>query len=147
VPAHRRRRRGGARWAIQFGLTERPRHDGRARLACHYEPYSLELVGSDAPGADHTGYELARGIALEDAAAHLDGLGVEHRIEDGAVHLRDPDGHGVELQPYRPADDPRPPIARSTTTLGGFHPRKLGHVNSLTADWPAWSPSTATSSA
>jgi len=124
------------RWAIQFGLTERPREGGRARLACHYEPYSLELVGSDRPGADHTGYELARGIAVGDAAAHLDALGVEHRIEDGAVHLTDPDGQGVELLPYRPADDPRPPIARSTTTLGGFHPRKLGHVNSLTADVP-----------
>ena len=124
------------RWAIQFGLTERPRRDGRAYLACHYERYSLELApaGRLGAGADHTGYELSRGIALEDAAAHLDGLGVEHRIEDGAVHLRDPDGHGVELLPYRPADDPRPPIARSTTTLGGFHPRKLGHVNSLTAD-------------
>jgi catechol-2,3-dioxygenase len=122
------------RWAIQFGLTERPRADGRAYLACDYEPYSLELVASDRPGADHTGYELARGIALEDAAAHLDGLGVEHRLEGGAIHLRDPDGHGVELLPYRPADDPRPPIARSTTTLGGFHPRKLGHVNSLTGN-------------
>jgi catechol 2,3-dioxygenase-like lactoylglutathione lyase family enzyme len=122
------------RWAIQFGLTERPRTGPRAHLACHYEPYSLELAPSDAPGADHTGYELARGIALEDAAAHLDALGVEHRIEDGAVHLRDPDGHGIELLPYRPADDPRPPIARATTTLGGFHPRKLGHVNSLTGD-------------
>jgi catechol-2,3-dioxygenase len=122
------------RWAVQFGLTERPRRDGRAYLACHYEPYSLELAASDQAGADHTGYELARGIALEDAAAHLDGLGVPHRLEDGAVHLRDPDGHGVELLPYRPADDPRPPIARATTTLGGFHPRKLGHVNSLTGD-------------
>ncbi len=122
------------RWAVQFGLTERPRRDGRAYLACHYEPYSLELLASDRAGADHTGYELARGIALEDAAAHLDGLGVEHRIEDGAVHLRDPDGHGVELLPHRPAEDPRPPIARSTTTLAAFHPRKLGHVNSLTAD-------------
>ena len=122
------------RWAVQFGLVERERSSGRARLACDYESYSLELVAGDRPGADHAAYELARGFALEDAAAHLDALGVEHRIADGAVHLRDPDGMGVELVPYRPAQDPRPPVARSTTTLGAFHPRKLGHVNSLTGD-------------
>ena len=122
------------RWAIQFGLSERERINERARLACDYEAYSLEIVGSDRPGADHTGYELARGLALDDAAAHLDALGVGHRLEDGALHLMDPDGHGIELVPYRAPDDHRPPIARSTSTLGGFHPRKLGHVNSLTGD-------------
>jgi catechol 2,3-dioxygenase-like lactoylglutathione lyase family enzyme len=62
---------------------------------------------------------------------------VEHRREGDALHLTDPDGHGIELMPYRPADDPRPAIARSTTTLGGFHPRKLGHINSLTGDLPS----------
>ena len=36
--------------------------------------------------------------------------------------------------PYAPPEDARPAIARSTTTLAGFHPRKLGHVNSLTGD-------------
>jgi catechol 2,3-dioxygenase-like lactoylglutathione lyase family enzyme len=122
------------RWAVQFGLTPREAGDGRARLACDYEPYSLELIASDRAGADHVAFELTREIGLDDAAAHLDGLGVAHRLEDGALHLTDPDGLGVELVPYRQADDPRPPIARSTSTLGGFHPRKLGHVNSLTGD-------------
>ena len=123
-----------ARWSIQFGLTERGRREGRAYLACDYEPYSLELVQAASAGHDHTGYELARGIGLDDAAAHLAGLGVEHRLADGALHLSDPDGAGVELRPYERSDDPRPAIARSTTTLPGFHPRKLGHVNSLTGD-------------
>ena len=59
-------------------------------------------------------------------------MGVEHERHGGALHLRDPDGNGVELVPFAAADDPRPPIARSTTTLRGFHPRKLGHVNFLT---------------
>ncbi|HET8979797.1 MAG TPA: VOC family protein [Solirubrobacteraceae bacterium] len=125
------------RWSIQFGLTERERRGARAYLACDYEPYSLELVQGGAPGHDHTAYELARSVSLTDAAAHLVGLGVEHRIVDGAIHLEDPDGAGVELRPFAPADDRRPPIARSTTTLPGFHPRKLGHVNSLTADLAA----------
>jgi catechol 2,3-dioxygenase-like lactoylglutathione lyase family enzyme len=125
------------RWSIQFGLTVRELTSERARLACAYEPYSLELVPSDAPGADHTGYELARGVTLQDAARRFDGLGVEYELVAGALRLRDPDGHGVELLPYHPDPDPRPAIARSTSTLGGFHPRKLGHVNSLTGQLSA----------
>jgi catechol 2,3-dioxygenase-like lactoylglutathione lyase family enzyme len=125
------------RWSIQFGLSPRVVGYGRALLACDYEPYSVELATGGVPGYDHTGWELARGVSLDDAAAHLEALGVEHDRRDGALHLRDPDGHGVELVPYTPLDDPRPPIARSTTTLPAFHPRKLGHVNFLTGDLTA----------
>ena len=57
-----------------------------------------------------------------------------YEVVAGAIYLRDPDGFGIELVPYFPPDDPRPAIARSSTTLGGFHPRKLGHINSLTGD-------------
>ena len=123
-----------ARWSIQFGLSRRPDHAGRAYLACDYETYCLELVGRPDPGHDHTGFELARGITLDDAATHLRSLGVEHRLQDAAVVLRDPDGQGIELVAYEPAADPRPPVARSSAVLPGFHPRKLGHVNSLTGD-------------
>ena len=126
-----------ARWSIQFGLSRRADREGRAYLACDYEPYSLELVRGDEPGHDHTGYELARGITLEDASAHLHGLGIEHRREDRALHLRDPDGQGIELVAHEPAEDPRPPVARLTTSVPGFHPRKLGHVNSLTGNLAA----------
>jgi catechol 2,3-dioxygenase-like lactoylglutathione lyase family enzyme len=129
------------RWSIQFGLTVRSQRGGHTYLACDYEPYSLELVTTAAgaqPGADHTGYELARDVSLQDAAAHLAGLGIDHHRDDEApsIRLRDPDGHGIELVPYAPETDPRPPIARSSCTLAGFHPRKLGHVNSLTGDLP-----------
>jgi catechol 2,3-dioxygenase-like lactoylglutathione lyase family enzyme len=122
------------RWSIQFGLTVREQHDDRALLACAYEPYSLELVSAADPGPDHTGYELARGVTLDDAAVHLQQLEIEHGRERAALHLRDPDGHGVELVEFSPDPDPRPAIARSTDTLAAFHPRKLGHVNSLTGD-------------
>jgi catechol 2,3-dioxygenase-like lactoylglutathione lyase family enzyme len=121
------------RWSIQFGLTIRELTPERARLACAYEPYSLELVPSDTPGADHAGFELARGVSLDDAARRLDALGVAYERDSSALRLRDPDGFGIELIPYAPPDDPRPAIARSSTTLGGFHPRKLGHINSLTS--------------
>jgi catechol 2,3-dioxygenase-like lactoylglutathione lyase family enzyme len=122
------------RWSIEFGLNERERSGDRAYLACAYEPYSLELVQADAPGADHAGFELARAVSLDDAAAHLDSLGVQYRRDDWGLHLADPDGFGIELLPWRPEDDRRPSVSRASTTLGGFHPRKLGHVNVLTAD-------------
>jgi len=122
------------RWAIQFGLTVREHGADRSYLACDYEPYSLELAQSPSPGPDHTGYELSRGITLDDAADELARLGIPHRRSAGAVHLQDPDEHGIELVPFTAEDDPRPPVARSTSTLPAFHPRKLGHVNSLTAD-------------
>jgi catechol-2,3-dioxygenase len=130
------------RWSIQFGLTERARTDDRAYLACDYEPYSLELIASDRPGFDHAAYELARGVSLDHAAHHLEALSVAHHRRDtraaaNAIVLDDPDGHGVELLPWRPADDAFPPIARQTTTLPAFHPRKLGHINTLTGDLDA----------
>jgi catechol-2,3-dioxygenase len=125
------------RWSIQFGFSERQRGDGRAYLACAYEPYSLELVESDVPGADHSGFELARGLTLDEAARHLDAQGISHHRDEHALQLTDPDGHGIELLPWQPADEPWPAVARSTSTLAAFHPRKLGHVNSLTADVPA----------
>jgi catechol 2,3-dioxygenase-like lactoylglutathione lyase family enzyme len=126
------------RWTVQFGLQERERRDGHAYLACAYEDYSLELMGDGGePGADHSGYELARGVSLGDAAARLDALGVTHHRDGDALRLTDPDGHGIELLRYAPQADRRPPVARSTTTLAAFHPRKLGHVNAMVADLPA----------
>jgi catechol 2,3-dioxygenase-like lactoylglutathione lyase family enzyme len=126
-----------ARWSIQFGLTERERGADRALLACGYEPYSLELVEADEPGYDHHAFELARDCSLGDAAAHLDRLGIAFEQRDGALHLADADGFGVELVPYRPADDLRPDVARSTTDLRGYRPRKLGHTNFLTGELAA----------
>jgi catechol 2,3-dioxygenase-like lactoylglutathione lyase family enzyme len=122
------------RWAIQFGLTERGRGPGRAFLRCGYEPYSLELVAAADPGFDHQAFELARGCSLGDAAAHLDRCRVAYELRDGGLHCADADGFGVELVPYRRADDPYPDVARATTELPGFRPRKLGHANLLTGD-------------
>ena len=127
------------RWSIQFGFTERRqlRTAERAYLACAYEPYSLELHRADSAGADHTGFELARGLTLDEAARHLESAQVAHQRDEQAIHIKDPDGHGIELLPWQPADEPWPAIARSTTTLQGFHPRRLGHINSLTDDMAA----------
>ena len=123
-----------SRWCIQFGFTESEREEGRAFLRCGYEPYSLELVEDESPGFDHHAWELARGLTLEEAAAHLERSAVGFEAREDALHLDDPEGNGVELVPYRPADDPRPDVGRFTSELPGFRPRKLGHTNFLTAE-------------
>ena len=132
------------RWALQFGLTERGRSAARVALSCDDEPVALELVpaaGEAAPGFDHVGWELARGCALDDAAAHLDGLGVAYQRAPGdgdragaeVLRLRDLEGNGIELLPYREPESRLTPFARPAGELPLGHPRKLGHVNFLTA--------------
>jgi catechol-2,3-dioxygenase len=143
------------RWALQFGLTERMRSEGRVALSCDDEPLALELVesaGADSvagsaafdaggPGFDHVGWELARGCGLDDAAAHLDGLGVAYERVAGVgdraggevLRLRDLEGNGLELLPYRAPENRLTAYARPAGELTVGHPRKLGHVNFLTA--------------
>lgn len=123
------------RWSIQFGLTPAGRTDDRAFLRCGYEAYSLELIQARdaAPGFDHAAYELAPGSSLASAAAYLRHLGVPCEIRGGAVHLADAEGNKIQLLEYEPPADRRPDVARSTRELPAFRPRKLGHVNYLTA--------------
>jgi len=125
------------RWALQLGLAERSREGGRALLACNDEPYCLELVEGGAPGHDHTGFELAPGCSLDHARAHLESHGAGWEERDGGLYVRDPDGRGVELMPHRPAAsevERWPQHARPSRTVHVGGPRKLGHVNCLTAD-------------
>jgi catechol-2,3-dioxygenase len=124
------------RWAVQFGLVERERANGRALLACNDEPYSLELVEGGEPGHDHTGWELHRDCSLDDARAHFRSKGVSWEEREGGLFLEDNEGRGHQIMPHRtPATevDRWPQHARpsSVVHLGG--PRKLGHVNCLTA--------------
>src|SRR5262249_57639290 len=98
-------------------------------------PYSLELV-EGAPGHRHTAFELARGCSIREAREVLDGAGVEAAESDGSVHLAGPDAAGIELVPARE----RPPWvahARRSKDVRPGPPRKLGHVNFLTADLEA----------
>lgn len=121
------------RWSIQFGLTEAKRERARVLLRSGYEPYSLELVLDDHPGYDHTAYELAKGLSLDDATDYFERSGVPTRREGDAIFLEDKEGNKIEIVAYRPPENRYPDVARSTTDLPGFRPRKLGHVNFLTA--------------
>jgi catechol-2,3-dioxygenase len=125
------------RWCIQFGLTERRREGDRAFLGCGYEPYSVELVEGGVPGFDHHAWELGRGLSLEEAAGELERMEVEFEADAERLRLGDPEGNGVELVPYRSTDGLWPDVARSTTELPGFRPRKLGHTNFLSAELEA----------
>ncbi len=128
-----------ARWSVQFGLTVREQSDQRSLLACDYEPYSLELrlaAPGDELGHAHTGWELRDGCTLDDARAHLAARGVGFEEHDGALCCADPEGINHHLLPTRertPADA-WPAISRSSSTLRGFHPRRLGHMNCLCVD-------------
>jgi catechol-2,3-dioxygenase len=119
------------RWARQFGLTERAREPGRVALACDDEPCALELVAGDEPGLDHVAYRLRRDCSPADARARLDAAGVACEEDGGALRLADREGNGIELVPYRAAD--WVPHARPADEQPVGHPRKLGHVNFLTA--------------
>ena len=122
------------RWSIQFGLVERSRDENRARLACDDEPFSLELVSAGSPGVEHVAYELRRSCSLDDARRHFDGLDVPWEERDGGLRLSDPEGNGVLVLPYREPTLRWTPHARPATDQVLGHPRKLGHVNFLTAE-------------
>lgn len=121
------------RWCLQFGLVERERDERRARLACDDEPYALELLAAEgSPGVEHVAYELRRSCTLDDARRHFEGLGVAWEEKGGGLAVRDPEGNGVLVLPYREAEERWTPHARPAHGQVVGHPRKLGHVNFLT---------------
>jgi len=122
-----------ARWSAQFGLVERERSHGRARLACDDEPFSLELlVAAGAPCCEHVAYELRRSCSLDDARAHLEECGVVAEEREEGLRIADPEGNGVLVLPYRESESRLTAHARPACDQMIGHPRKLGHVNFLT---------------
>ena len=124
------------RWSLQFGLTERVRDARSATLSCDDEPRALVLlagVGDEEPGFARVGWELAPGCSVDEAASHLDGLGVRYTREAGGLALADLEGNALQLRPYAEPASRLVPHARPAGLLPVGHPRKLGHVNFLTA--------------
>lgn len=129
------------RYEMLLGLHGEKQPDGTALMRCMHEDYCLILqpAGDRKPYLDYVAYELRPGMTLDEAAAVVEQRGAE--AERIAVPLRgqgllltDPDGNRVVLvERQRPADS-RPQIMIETETLRGYHPRRLGHVNYLTAD-------------
>ncbi len=126
-----------ARWQLQFGLVERRREGDRSFLACNDEPYCLELVAGDRPGLDHVAYELDETCSLREAQDHLEAAGAPWRDQNGSLVVDDPDGRPVQLLPFSaPVSEQARWVqhARPSSSVHVGGPRKLGHVNSLTAD-------------
>ena len=126
-----------ARWCVQFGLVERRRAGGRAYLACNDEPYSLELSVGGEPGLDHYAFELHHECSLDAARTHLESSNVGWREAEECIFVDDPDGRVVQLMSRRePASEVArwPQHARPSSTVHVGGPRRLGHVNCLTAD-------------
>jgi len=121
-------REATTRWSQQFGLTER----GRGLLSCDDEPYSLELIEGGEPGFDHVAWGLACGCSIDDAAAHLDGLGVASERVGEHLELADLEGNAIHLLPYRAPASQLVAHARPAGPIPVGHPRGLGHVNFLT---------------
>jgi catechol-2,3-dioxygenase len=127
------------RWAIQFGLLERHREPGRALLACNDEPYCLELVEGATAGYDHAAFELHPDCSLDDARAHFREQRVEWEEREASLFLLDHDDRGIEILGYRTPEsevDRWPQHARPSTSVHLGGPRKVGHVNCLTANIP-----------
>lgn len=125
-----------ARWAAQFGLTERERDAASVTLSCDDEPRALVLLaaGEDGePGFARVGWELARGCSPDDAAAHLEAHGVPFARDGEVLVLADREGNALHLLPYRePASRLVAHARPAGPRLPVGHPRKLGHVNFLT---------------
>jgi catechol 2,3-dioxygenase-like lactoylglutathione lyase family enzyme len=109
------------RWRLQFGLTVRE----PGVLACDDEPCSLELIAGE-PGFDHVAYELSG--TLDEARLDAPFERFEDRIE-----LADLEGNAIHLLPYREPESRLVAHARPAGLQPVGHPRKLGHVNFLTA--------------
>ncbi len=129
------------RWARLYCLTPTEGGGDSTLLRSAYEDYCLELRPGDEPGIEHVAYELRSGISLADAMSRIEGEGesveeVEVPVRGRGLRLADPDGNRIVLVERVIAEDRIPPVARFTDELPGFHPRKLQHVNYLTADAP-----------
>jgi catechol 2,3-dioxygenase-like lactoylglutathione lyase family enzyme len=122
------------RWKDLWSMRDASSEPGRRRLRCTGEAYGVELITASEPGHDHTGFELQQHMTVADAAAHLDGLGIDYQRSDGALRFSDPEGFGIELVPYVQPSDPRPYVSQTGGNALSGAPRRVGHVNMLVAD-------------
>lgn len=130
------------RYEMLLGLHGEKQDDGSALMRCMHEDYSLILMPTpkgQKPYLNYVAYELRSGLSLSEAADKIvergetvEQIAVPNR--NGGLLLTDPDGNRVVLIERQVPEDNRPSIMIETTTLRGYHPRRLGHVNYLTSD-------------
>jgi catechol 2,3-dioxygenase-like lactoylglutathione lyase family enzyme len=128
------------RYEILLGLNGE-RIDDLAIMRCAHEDFCVVLkpAGTQSPGVDHVAYELVPDVTLAEAREALIARGatpgdIAVPVRGNGLLVRDPDGNRVVLIERRRPKDARPAVMIPTDTLYGYHPRRLGHVNYLTAD-------------
>lgn len=129
------------RYAILLGLHGEMLDDGSAIMRCAHEDYCLVLqsAGDNQPSLNYVAYELRIGLSLDEAEKLLSERGASsERIpvpqRGVGLFLTDPDGNRIVLVERIQPEDTRPAVMIRTHTLGGYHPRRLGHINYLTSD-------------
>ncbi|MEM7032160.1 MAG: VOC family protein [Chloroflexota bacterium] len=129
------------RYEILLGLHGEMLEDGTAIMRCMHEDYCLVLKPTNGakPYLDYVAYELAAGLSLNEAAKAIQDRGestseINIPLRGSGLLVTDPDGNRVVLIERKKPEDVRPPIMIPTNTLRGYHPRRLGHMNYLTAD-------------
>jgi catechol 2,3-dioxygenase-like lactoylglutathione lyase family enzyme len=129
------------RYEILLGLHGEKLNDGSALMRCTHEDYCLFLQAAKGQKAsiNYVAYELRPNLSLDDAAQKLlergasaEKIGIPLRGQ--GLLLNDPDANRVVLVERRLPADTRPAVMIESKTLGGYHPRRLGHVNYLTSD-------------
>jgi catechol 2,3-dioxygenase-like lactoylglutathione lyase family enzyme len=129
-----------ARWSHILGLHGEKLQDGRAILRCAHEDYALVLrPTSEKPFLDYVCYELRPNLTLDEAGRVIEAAGatvmaVTVPLRGAGLALNDPDGNPIVLVPRVPPLDRRPSEVQHSVQIPGWHPRRFGHVNFLTAD-------------
>jgi len=128
------------RYTILLGM-HGERMDDHALMRCMHEDYCLVLEDAKGrkPFLDYVAYELDPGLRLAEAQREVEQRGASTEpitipLRGEGLLLHDPDGNRVVLIERRRPADSRPSIMIPTNHLRGYHPRRLGHVNYLTAD-------------
>ncbi|MBV7328968.1 VOC family protein [Chloroflexi bacterium TSY] len=128
------------RYEILLGLHGEILGD-HAIMRCMHEDYCLVLkkAGSQRPYVNYVAYELEACLSLETAAKLITERGesttdIQVPQRGRGLLLTDPDGNRVVLIERKKPEDVRPPVMIPTSTLQGYHPRRLGHLNYLTSD-------------
>lgn len=130
------------RYEMLLGLHGERLGDGSAVMRCAHEDYCLWLQpvpDGEKASLNYVAYELRPGLSAADAATILMERGANSEpisvpMRNDGLLLTDPDENRVVLVERVPPVDRRAAVMIPTETLRGYHPRRLGHVNYLTAD-------------
>jgi catechol 2,3-dioxygenase-like lactoylglutathione lyase family enzyme len=129
-----------ARWSHILGLHGEKLSGSQAILRTNFEDYALVLNQSaEKPSLDYVCYELAPDFTVPEVRKILVDRGqpsetINVPVRGAALKLHDMDGNAIVLVERVKRDDARPNEVKLSSKIPAWHPRKLGHVNFLTAD-------------